>query len=101
MFKKFPRLLKNKYFLISIVFIVWLLFFDQNNILNQYDQVEQLKLLKKEKQYYQEQIKKNQSSLDDLLTDSASLEKFARETYLMKKDSEDVFVITRDSTEKK
>ncbi len=74
------------------VFIVWLAFFDQNNFLVQYDFKKELKSLKQDHEFYIEEIKKTKAELEDLTTNPVTLEKFAREKYLMKKDNEEIFV---------
>jgi cell division protein DivIC len=90
--KSFP-LLRNKYVLTGLVFMVWLFFFDQNNLLNRLNDIRTLKKLEEEKVYYEQKIKDDQLRLRELKTDSENLEKFAREQYLMKKSNEDIFVI--------
>ncbi len=77
----------------ALVFFVWMLFFDQNDIISQVKLKNQLRELNKEKEYYKEQIKITQSELENLLNDNEKLERFAREKYLMKKPNEDLFVI--------
>ena len=49
-----------------------------------------------EKEYYQIEIQKTKSDLEELTTDINSLERFAREKYLMKRDNEEVFVIVEE-----
>lgn len=99
--KRLVELLKNKYFLISSVFIVWMLFFDRNDILSQYDYDKQVKKLEEEKEFYNKEIAKVEKDLDELTTNKEKLEKFARERYLMKRDNEDIFVIVEDKPQKK
>lgn len=98
-FKKFwfwvLPLLKNKFTLILIVFLGWILFFDQNNILERVQNLNQLHQLEKDKAYYIEKIRQDSAKLRELRTDKKNLEKFAREQYLMKKKNEDVFVIEK------
>ncbi len=53
--------------------------------------------LKREKRYYQKEIRKTKAELQDLFSDEQSIEKFAREHYFMKKDSEDVWILTDTS----
>ncbi len=77
-----------------VIFFVFLFFFDQNNLLTQYAYQTQLNTLKSEKAYFNEEIKKTRNELEELTTNPVSLEKFAREQYYMKKDSEEVFVFT-------
>jgi cell division protein FtsB len=88
-------LLKNKYTLILIVFLGWILFFDQNNILERVQNLNQLHQLEKDEVYYIEKIKQDSTQLKELQTDKKNLEKFAREQYLMKKKNEDIFIIEK------
>jgi cell division protein FtsB len=94
-------LLKNKYFISSLAFVIWMLFFDRNDVLSQYDYRTEVKKLEQEKDFYIKEIEKVQKDLGELTTNRDKLEKFARERYLMKRDNEDVFVITEEKTEKK
>jgi uncharacterized membrane-anchored protein YhcB (DUF1043 family) len=96
MFKKIIQILKNKYVLITLAFIIWLLFFDKNNMISQKKLRKNLKQLKHDKEYYKKEIQKDSISTQELLTDTSNLKKFAREKYLMKKDSEDIFLIIRE-----
>jgi cell division protein FtsB len=68
-------------------------FFDRNNFLFQHENIQKLNQLEAEKTYYLEQIAQNEANLNELLTNQETLEKFARETYLMKKPNEEIFVI--------
>lgn len=85
--------LQNKYILTGTVFFLWLLFFDQNSVLERRKFSNELKDLNEEKEYYLEKIEEDSKSLRELKTDNNNLEKFAREQYLMKKDNEDIFII--------
>ncbi|MBL0048449.1 MAG: septum formation initiator family protein [Bacteroidetes bacterium] len=91
--KKLLPYLKNKYILTIIGVVVWIAFFDKYDLVSQYHSRQALKQLEKDKQYYTEEIRKNQEEINELQTNAQSLEKFAREKYLMKKDNEDVFLI--------
>ncbi len=87
------RFLKNFYLASSVGLLVWLLFFEMNGIPDQIKNWWKLQQLDKQKEYYVEQIdllKKEQAST--LGTDKL-MEKYAREKYFMKKDSEEVFVL--------
>lgn len=92
---RFINLIKNKFFLITLVFIVWMIFFDKNDLFSQYEYHQQLTKLEHERDFYKTETAKVNKDLDELTSDKAKLEKFAREKYLMKKDNEDVFVIER------
>ena len=91
--KKILRIFINKYFLTTVAFVVWLVFFDSNNILNRRHMQEKLDALQEEKAFYLNEIKKDSSLMMDLQNDSSKLEKFAREKYLMKKAGEDLFLV--------
>jgi hypothetical protein len=86
------KILKNKYFLTVIAIITWLLFFDKNDVFTQWDLIQKCNKLEGEKMYYRSEIENNKIHLNELQTNMKSLERFAREKYLMKKDNEDVFV---------
>lgn len=87
---------RNKYFLTSVGFILWLLFFDQNNILDNKKYVRECKQLEKDKEFYTQKNKDVKRKLIELQTGTENLEKFAREEYYMKKDNEDIFIIIRE-----
>ena len=86
------RILRNKYFLTVTGVVVWLLFFDKNDVFTQYELIDRCRKLNKEKAYYMAEIENNKNSLRELRTNPKSLETFSREKYLMNKDNEDVFV---------
>ena|SRR5688572_27767404 len=86
------KILKNKYFLTIAGLIVWLIFFDKNDVFTQYELIQKCGKLEKDKEYYLSEIANNKASLADLRTNTKSLETFSREKYLMKKENEDVYV---------
>lgn len=91
---KIPSWLKNKYVLTTIGFAIWMFFFDDRDlIITHFRQPNELKQLQKSKLYYEGQIKLTQNELDELKANPATLEKYAREKYFMKRDSEDLFII--------
>jgi Septum formation initiator len=91
------ELLRNKYFLSVAAFVVWMLFFDKNDVIAQYEYRSQVNKLQEEKDFYVKEIAKVKKDLNELNTDLNTAEKFAREKYFMKKDNEDVFVIIKES----
>ena len=93
-------ILWNKYFLSILGIVAWISFFDKNDIMSQYELRQKLKLLRMEQKYYLDEISKSKNDMNELKTNPANLEKFAREKYLMKKDKEEIFVIVKDSTKK-
>lgn len=89
--------LKNKYIITSIAFVVWMLFFDRNDFISQYNYRQQLDHLLSDKEYYVQEIAQNKADMHELMSDKAHLEKFARERYLMKKENEEIFLILPES----
>lgn len=89
-------LFRNKFFLVTVAFVVWMTFFDKNDLLSQYQYHQEVSKLKQERDFYKEQTTKVAKDLDELTTNPQKLEKFAREKYLMRKDNEDVFVIVKE-----
>ncbi|WP_075601901.1 FtsB family cell division protein [Saccharicrinis aurantiacus] len=88
-----PPYLRNKYIISFVVFIVWLGFFDANNLLHKYKLSRRIAELEQQKEHYIVEIEQNQRKLHEIQENAKSLEKFAREQYLMKKKNEDIFVI--------
>ncbi len=95
--KRLLDLFKNKYFLISFAFVVWMIFFDKNDLFSQNQYRKQVIKLKQERDFYKKETEKVRKDLDELTTNPQRLEKFAREKYLMKRDNEDVFVIVNSN----
>lgn len=91
--QQLPYWLRNKYFLTAAVFAVWLMFFDDRDIVNQFRHKRELNQLEQSRDYYLEEIRTTSSELHKLKSDPATLEKYAREKYRMKKDDEDLFII--------
>lgn len=100
--KRLFQLIKNKYFLASLAFVVWMLFFDRNDMASQLAYRNKVQKLEEEKDFYTKEITKAEKDLQELTTNPERLEKFARERYYMRRDNEDVYVIVdpnqKDST---
>lgn len=82
-----------------LVFLIWICFVDQNNLLTQFEYRTKLNEIKKDQQFYLEEIAKTKKELNELTTNQKALEKFAREKYLMKKDDEEIFVFEAEKEE--
>lgn len=96
MLKKILKVVKNKYLVTSLALLVWLLFFDKNDILSQVELTQKLNSLQEEKNYYAREIERSKKDMMELKTNPKNLEKFAREKYLMKRPNEDIFVIVEE-----
>lgn len=90
--KKTFRIFSNKFLLTGAFFIVWMLFFDQNDWHAQHNRKKELKETENNITYLQEEISRMEHAHHVLTSDPAKLEAYAREQYRMKKDNEDVYV---------
>ena len=93
MLKKLPPFLRNFYSVGILFFITWMIFFDSNDWISRYKIGAKLRQLENEKEYYLEKIEEVKKDQAELMGNPELLEKFAREKYLMKKESEDIFII--------
>ena len=90
--KTWFKILTNRYIFILLVFAVWMLFFDTNSWLTHQKLDEEISEIESNIDYYQSEIKKDKKTIQTL-NDSVEIEKYARETYYMKRENEDVFII--------
>ena len=91
---RIPSWLKNKYVLTVLFFAVWILFIDDRDfITTHFRHLKELHKLEARKLYFEDQILTVRKELDQLKSNPATLEKYAREKYLMKRDNEDLFVV--------
>jgi len=88
--------IKNKYFITLVGFTLWILIFDQQNLIDRFHTRKHLNQLKKDTTYYQNLIDKERGIIFELQTSPENLEKFAREHYMMKAADEDLFIILKE-----
>ena len=98
--KKLLKVFINKYFVITVAFIAWMVFFDSNNVFTRAKLRDKLDELKQEKRFYLDEIHNDSALTRKLLSDSTELERFAREKYLMKKDNEDLYLVIDTASDK-
>ena len=96
------KFLSNKYMWVLLFFSVWMLFLDNYSYFDHRILNKEIEELEDNKKYYQEEIKKDQENIK-LLRNPTQIEKYAREKYFMKKDSEDIYIIEfeGDTTKKR
>ena len=90
--KSMLKYFKNIYIIIFAVFLIWMLFIDTNSFLMHNDLNNDIEDLEKEKTYYNKEILADKKALKKLKTKDG-LEKFARESYYMKREKEDIYII--------
>jgi len=98
---KLPSIFRNKYFLTVLIFLLWILLLDSNNLIARYKEMHNLHQLKKDKEYYLNKIETDKRKLKELKTDNHNLEKFAREQYHMKKPDEDLYIVLTPQEDRK
>lgn len=96
-----PPWMKNKYVLTILVFIVWIVLLDPNNLISRVHEVRTRNRLVREREYYMERIEEDRKKLNALRTSDENLEKYAREQYRMKKPDEELFIIVTPEQERK
>ncbi|MGQ1890303.1 FtsB family cell division protein [Thermophagus sp. OGC60D27] len=89
-------LLRNRYVIAFLAFLIWITFFDQNNLMDRRALSNRIKELERQKIHYQQEIISNKKKMEELQSDPENLEKFAREQYLMKKPDEDIFIVLEE-----
>lgn len=92
-FTKIPKIFKNYYFLFGTFFLIWMFLVDSNDFVSQIKVTQKLNGLKAQKEFYIEKKVEVLKDKEELSTNKKLLEKFAREKYLMKSPSEDLYVV--------
>ena len=89
---KIYKFLTNIYVAITIIFLIWMIFFDVNSFLSHYQLNSEINELKEQKKNLEIEIKKDKK-LIEYLKDMDNYEAFAREKYYMKKKDEEIYII--------
>ena len=97
---RIPSWLKNKYLLTTEKFVMGMAFFDPKDILSDFERRDKLNELEKSEQHLKQLITESQTELGLLKNNAQSMEKYAREKYMMKKDNEDLFIVNTSSKSK-
>lgn len=84
---------KYKYFVVLVIFVIWMLFFDQNSFLMHKELHQEITKLHEDIDYYQKELNAQNEELKKLEKDKSSYERIAREKYFMKKNNEDIYII--------
>lgn len=90
---KFLRIIFNKYLLTAVGFLVFMIFFDQNDWMNQKAKQKELATVNEDIAFLERQVDTMENQYKAIRTDPQALERYARETYRMKRDTEDLYII--------
>lgn len=93
---RYLKYTKNFYVIFTVLFVLWIVFIDTNDIVSQYTLRVKLRDLEKQKEFYQERKDKIKAEGEEMISNYELLERFAREKYLMKKKTEDLYVIVEE-----
>ncbi|MGN6265527.1 MAG: FtsB family cell division protein [Ginsengibacter sp.] len=96
--KKIRSIFYNKYLITGIAFAIWMVFFDRNDLPSQIRRSSELYKMKQNQKNMALLIADTEKELELLKTNPETLEKYAREKFLMKKDNEDLYIVTLDSS---
>jgi len=94
-YQQLPDWVMSKYFISAFVFTLWMAFFDSHNWWSQWRLQQQIQAVQQEISHYKTKTTEV-SQTEKIFSNPATLEKFARETYFMKKSNEEVFVIVKE-----
>ena len=92
-FREILRKLNNRYVYTVVFFLILFLFVDQFNLFKQRELRKTLDDNKQQIEYYEKEISESKQYLSDLQNDTSTMEKVAREQYMMKRDNEVVYLI--------
>ncbi len=87
------KIIKNKYLVVTIAFILFISFIDTNNLISLFKDLREVAAQERQKKYYREAIIKADENLQELSSNKDSLERFAREQFFFHEADEDVFVV--------
>ena len=86
--------IRNKYLIAGVAFIVWMCFFDRYDFATQFSFQKEKTKLEEEKAYHTTEIENIEKSIKDVQYNPSEIQRIAREKYKMKKDHEDIYIVT-------
>jgi cell division protein DivIC len=88
----------RKFYTGTLVFwLVWIVFLDNNNLAVVWANRVKMKALEKEKEVLLQKIEQKKKERSEVFGNPKLLEKWAREKYLMRRPTEDVYVIVDEN----
>jgi hypothetical protein len=91
------RSFRNKYYISFGFFVLWMVFFDNDNFYRQIERIVQVNKIETEINYYNRQLIETKNEEKALSQNNNYFERFVREKYLLKKENEDVFIFCEES----
>lgn len=93
--KKVFSIVANKFVLTAVAFALWMLFFDQNDIISMKERRQELQSTKDHIAYLNGEIARMEKEQEEITGNPQKLEQYAREQYHLKRDNEDVYIIEK------
>ncbi len=93
---KFWKIIKNKYFITCVIFLLIILFFDENNLLVTRSLRREVSELKNTIDTLNRGVEQDSLRAERLKSNLDSIERYGRENYYMKRKNEDVFVVSEE-----
>lgn len=87
------RLILNKYFIVAVAFLVWIIFLDNNNVIRWVRTRITLSEQKEQIEHYRREIQATDDKINHMRSEKDSLESFARREYFYQEKGEDVFIV--------
>ncbi len=84
---------KYKILIITFGFLIWLVFVDRNNVIKLIRYNKEINQLNNQELFLKDKIARDSAKIEELRSNDASLEKFAREQYFFHKPNEVVYKI--------
>ena len=97
---KWLKYIFNRYSIIGLCFVIWMIFFDQNSLFTHLELDKQIKNLEQDETYFKQHLEDEDQKLKVLTENPAEIERIAREKLYLKKDNEDIFIIQQEVQKK-
>ncbi|PJB13056.1 MAG: septum formation initiator [Flavobacteriales bacterium CG_4_9_14_3_um_filter_40_17] len=94
---KYFRLFTNRYLVVGVFFVIWMIFLDANSYLIHRELNNEIDKLDEKKQFFSDEIERDKRAIQEL-KDSEKLEEYARDKFFMKRNNEDIFIIENDTS---
>ena len=91
--ERFLALIRNKYLIAGVAFVIWMCFFDRYDFGTQFAYQREKEKLEQERTFYKSEITRIEKAISDVQYNPSEIQRIARERYKMKKDNEDIYVI--------
>ncbi len=95
----FLKMIANRYILVLIFFVIWMLFLDNYSYLEHRVLNQEIDEIEDNIDYYKSEIKKDSANIKHLKNNDR-VERFAREKYYMKRENEDIYIIEYEDDKK-